>query len=71
MGDRLAVVPVELMFAGRSMLQTAACLCILAGLALDGFSWARVGTVGLGAAASPHLVVVGCHPLLTLDGLPA
>jgi len=52
MGDRLAVVPVELMLAGWRVLLVAACLCILAGLGLDGFSWARVATVGLGSAAS-------------------
>lgn len=48
--DRLAVAPVELMIAGRLMLLIAACLLLLSGLGLDGYSWVRVATVGLGSA---------------------
>ncbi|MFV2068698.1 MAG: mercury methylation corrinoid protein HgcA [Pirellulales bacterium] len=47
--DRLAVAPVELMIAGRSMLLITACLFVLSGLGSDGFSWTRVATVGLGS----------------------
>jgi len=51
MGDRLAVAPVELMLAGKSMLLIAACLLFLSGLGPDGYAWARVATVGLWSAA--------------------
>jgi len=49
--DRLAVAPVELMLAGKSMLLIAACFLLLAGLGTDGFDWARVVSVGIGSAA--------------------
>ncbi len=49
--DRLAVAPVELMLAGKSMLVIAVCFLFLAGLGSDGFDWTRVATVGLGSAA--------------------
>jgi len=49
--DRLAVAPVELALAGKSMLVIAVCFLFLAGLGLDGFDWTRVATVGLGSAA--------------------
>jgi hypothetical protein len=65
-GDRLAVAPVELMLAGRRVLLVAACLCLLAGLGRDGFSWTRVATVGLGSAA---LFLVACVGSILLSPL--
>jgi acetyl-CoA decarbonylase/synthase complex subunit gamma len=50
-GDRLAVAPVELMLAGKSMLLIAACFFLLSGLGRDGYSWTRVTTVGFCSAA--------------------
>jgi acetyl-CoA decarbonylase/synthase complex subunit gamma len=48
--DRLAVAPVELMLAGKSMLFIAVCFFFLAGFGSDGFDWRRVATVGLWSA---------------------
>jgi acetyl-CoA decarbonylase/synthase complex subunit gamma len=44
--DRLAVVPVELVMSAKYVLILAACFFLLAGLGTDGYSWARVLTLG-------------------------
>jgi len=49
--DRLAVAPVEIMLAGKSMLFIAVCFIFLTGLGMDGYDWTRVATVGLWSAA--------------------
>jgi hypothetical protein len=64
--DRLAVAPVELMIAGRSMLLIAACLFFLSGLGLDVFSWTRVATVGL---CSAGLFLAACIGSIVLAPL--
>ena len=50
LGDRLAVVPVELMMSAKYALLTAVCLFIIAGLGLDGYSWARSAGIGTQSA---------------------
>jgi acetyl-CoA decarbonylase/synthase complex subunit gamma len=60
------------MISGRSMLLIAACLLLLSGLGRDGFSWTRVGTVGLGSAALFLAACIGSIVLapLLLPWLP-
>ncbi len=49
--DRLAVIPVELVMAAKSVLVIMVAFLLLAGLGLDGYSWPRVAGVGIGSAA--------------------
>lgn len=48
--DRLAVIPVELVMAAKSVLVIMLALLFLAGLGLDGYSWSRVARIGIGSA---------------------
>ncbi len=48
--DRLAVVPIELVYWPRFVFPIALALALLAGLGTDGFSWTRVTGVGLPSA---------------------
>lgn len=49
--DRLAVVPIELVYWPRFVFPIMVALALLAGLATDGFSWTRVAGAGLPSAA--------------------
>lgn len=48
--DRLVLVPVELAHASSKVLLVAVCLLLLAGLGVDGYSMARITTVGVASA---------------------
>ena len=67
--DRLAVVPIELVMSARLALMIAACFLFLAGLGTDGYSWARVGSRGVPAAAL-FLLACGGSTILTPALLP-
>jgi acetyl-CoA decarbonylase/synthase complex subunit gamma len=73
--DRLAVVPVELVHAAGKLLTAAVCVLLLAGLGSDGYSLARLLTVGLPSAAiflttSLGALVLGPAMLPYLPGRP-
>ncbi len=63
MGDRLAVIPVELVQAAFKVLFVAACFFLLAGLGRDGYSASRAMDAGLFSAA---LFLLVCLTSLTL-----
>jgi hypothetical protein len=63
MGDRLAVIPIQLVQAASKVLFVAACFFLLAGLGRDGYSAPRAMDAGLFSAALFSLV---CLASLTL-----
>jgi acetyl-CoA decarbonylase/synthase complex subunit gamma len=67
--DRLVLAPVEMVLSAKWAVILAACLLLLAGLGTDGYSWARVTTVGAWSAA---LILATClgSVLLTAILLP-
>ena len=66
MGDRLAVIPVELVQAASKVVLVAACFFLLAGLGRDGYSASRAMDAGLFSAA---LFLLVCLSSLTLTSL--
>lgn len=66
MGDRLAVIPVELVQAASKVVLVAACFFLLAGLGRDGYSASRAMDAGLFSAA---LFLLVCLASLTLTPL--
>lgn len=62
-GERLVVIPVELVQAASKVLLVAACFFLLAGLGRDGYSASRAMDTGLFSAA---LFVLACLTGLTL-----
>ena len=48
--DRMALIPVELVMSAKYVLLVAACLFVLGGLGLDGYSWTRAAGVGIWSA---------------------
>ena len=65
-GDRLAVIPVELVQAASKVVLVAACFFLLAGLGRDGYSASRAMDAGLFSAA---LFLLVCLASLTLTPL--
>lgn len=63
LGDRLAVIPVELVQAASKVLFVAACFFLLAGFGRDGYSASRATDAGLFSAA---LFLLVCLASLTL-----
>ncbi|MHB1033440.1 MAG: mercury methylation corrinoid protein HgcA [Pirellulales bacterium] len=66
MGDRLAVIPVELVQAASKVVLVAACFFLLAGLGRDGYSASRAMDTGLFSAT---LFLLVCLASLTLTPL--
>jgi len=66
LGERLAVIPVELVQAASKVLFVAACFFLLAGLGRDGYSASRATDAGLFSAA---LFLLICLASLTLTPL--
>jgi len=69
LSDRLAVVPVELVAALKYVLLVGAAFLLLAGLGRDGYSLARVGSVGIWSVLV-LLVAAAGGVSLTAAGLP-
>jgi acetyl-CoA decarbonylase/synthase complex subunit gamma len=59
LGDRLAVIPVELIQAVKPLALVAVCLVVLGGLGTDGYSLGRAFSAGLGSALLFVAVGVG------------
>jgi hypothetical protein len=72
LGDRLAVIPVQLVQAASKVLFVAACFLLLAGLGPDGYSASRAMAAGLFSAALFSLVCLASLILtpLLLPWLP-
>jgi hypothetical protein len=69
LADRLAVVPVELVFSAKYFAAVMLAMILLAGLGAGGFSWIRVGTIGV-SSAGLLLLAWAASAVLTAALLP-